>query len=128
MHIIKNFDQLASSPERKVVLELIESAFESIKPVHVLDKQFTLENDTLKIQEKTYDLSKYEQILLVGFGKGSYDVCKIIADKLGTRLSLAYDIDVVDEFAENIHYTKGTHPLPSEENIEYTKKIVERFS
>src|SRR5437868_666764 len=127
MNVIKNFDQLATTSERKTVLSLIETAFESIKPVHVLDKQFQLENDTLTIQDKTYDLSEYEQIFLIGFGKGSYDVCKIIADKLGNRLHLAYDIDVVDEFATNIHYTKGTHPLPSEENIEFTKRIVERF-
>ena len=59
MSIIKNFDQLASSPQRKVVLELIESAFESIKPTHVLDKQFSVTSDVLTIQEKTYDLNRF---------------------------------------------------------------------
>jgi glycerate 2-kinase len=128
MPIIKNFDQLASTPQRKVVLELIESAFESIKPQHVLDHQFSIAGDVLTIQDKTFDLKNYEQVFLIGFGKGSFDVCKIIADKLGNKLSLAYDIDVVDEFSQNIQYTKGTHPLPSEENIDYTKTLVERFS
>lgn len=128
MSIIKNYDQLATTPQRKIVLSLIESAFEAIKPIHVLDKKFRLENDTLIILDKNYDLSKYEQIFLVGFGKGSFEVCKIISEKLQKRLSLAYDIDVVDEFSQNIEYTKGTHPLPSEENLEYTKKIIERFS
>src|SRR6266446_3361900 len=108
MPIIKNFDQLASTPQRKVVLELIESAFESIKPQHVLDHQFSLAGDILTIQDKTFDLKNYEQVFLVGFGKGSFDVCKIIADKLGNRLTIGYDIDVVDEFSPNIQYTKGT--------------------
>ncbi len=128
MHSIKNFDQLAITPQRKTVLELVEAAFESIRPIHVLEKQCTLTNNRLTLAGNTYDLGKYEQIFLIGFGKGSFDVCNIIAEKLGDKLSLAYDIDVVDEFSHTIHYTKGTHPLPSEENITYTKNVVERFS
>jgi len=128
MPVIKNFDQLASTPQRKIVLQLIEAAFESITPQNVLSKNISLENDMLKIQEKTYDLKNFEHVFLVGFGKGSADVCKIIEEKLGGRLTEGYDIDVIDEYFSKIQYTKGTHPLPSEENIAYTKKIVEHFS
>ena len=40
-------------------------------------------------------------------------------------MTQGFDIDVVDETFSKVQYTKGTHPLPSQENIDYTKKILD---
>ena len=125
-HIIKNFESLSTSPKRQVALQLVENALEAIQPSHVMNTHFTLSDQTLKVQEKSYDLSQYEKIFLVGFGKGSSGICKFIEQTLGERLTRGFDIDVVDETFSKVEYTKGTHPLPSQENIDYTKKILEQ--
>lgn len=129
MTYIKNYDTLASNDNRKVVLDLIETAYASIAPEEVFKKDFSLEGKLLKIQGKTYDLSNFERIFLVGFGKGSAGNCKILEEKLGDLLTEGYDIDVVEDpnFAKS-HYTKGTHPLPSQENFDYTKNVTEKLS
>jgi glycerate 2-kinase len=128
MGYIKNYDQLATNDNRKVVLELIEAAFTAIQPHHVFENNFSLENDTLKIFYETYDLSKFERIFLLGFGKGSAGNCKLLEGKLGNRLTEGYDIDVVeDEHFATVKYTKGTHPLPSEANIAFTKHAIEHL-
>ena len=124
-HLIKNYDALATSPQRKVALEIVETGFQSIQPSHVMDKHFNLSENTLTILEKSFDLSQYERISLVGFGKGSSGICKYIEQKLGDKLTQGFDIDVVDEEFSKVQYTKGTHPLPSQENIEYTKKVLD---
>lgn len=125
---IKNYDQLASNDNRKVVLELIESAYTAIQPKHVFENHFSVEGDTLKIFDKTFDLSKFDGIFLLGFGKGSAGNCKTLEEKLGDRVIDGYDIDVVDdEHFKKIHYTKGTHPLPSEQNIAFTKHAIEHL-
>ncbi|HVF69473.1 MAG TPA: DUF4147 domain-containing protein [Xanthomonadales bacterium] len=128
MRFIKNYDTLATNENRKVVLELIESAFSAIQPKEVFKNHFSLTGNILKIQDKEFDLTDFEKITLVGFGKGSAEMCRIIETALGDRLDAGYDIDVIDEAPfTKVQYTKGTHPLPSEENIEYTKSVLEHL-
>lgn len=142
MGFIKNFEELATTPQRKVVLELIETALSSIQPENVMN-EFQIENNELKIKEKTFKLEDFENIYLIGFGKGSASISKIIEQKLAEKLTEGYDIDlpadrqVSDEPAESearhgrqfskVQFTLGTHPLPSQINIDFTKKVVDRF-
>lgn len=125
MSYIKNYDSLATNENRKIVLQLIETAFASIQPKAVFDNHFSLNGNILKIQDQTFDLSNFEKITLVGFGKGSAEMCRIVEGALGEKLTIGFDIDVIDEHKfSKVQYTKGTHPLPSEENIKYTKNVL----
>jgi glycerate 2-kinase len=128
MGYIKNYNKLASNPDRKTVLDLIEAAYTAIQPKHVFEHNFSVEKDTLKIFDKTFDLSNFDGIFLLGFGKGSAGNCKLLEDKLAGRVIDGYDIDVVDdEHFKKVHYTKGTHPLPSEQNIAFTQHAIEHL-
>lgn len=115
MGFIKNFEKLATTPQRKIVLELIETALESIQPEKVFEN-FSIEN-----------IDKYENVYLIGFGKGSAKISRIIEQKLGEKLTEGYAIDVTPEEFTKIESVVGTHPLPSQANIDFTKKVVERF-
>lgn len=128
MGIIKNYDTLNSNENRKIALELIETAFSSLTPQEIF-KNFLFEDNKLKILEEEFDLSNFDRVFLVGFGKGSAEMSRIIEEKLGDRLTVGYDIDVVDETPfKKIEYTKGTHPLPSQENFDYTAKVIEKLT
>jgi glycerate-2-kinase len=129
MTYVKNYNELASNDNRKVVLDLIETAYASISPKEVFKNGFSLENKILKIQGKTFDLNNFDRLFLVGFGKGSAGNCKILEEKLGDLLTEGFDDDVVEDphFAK-VHYTKGTHPLPSQENFDYTNSVIDRLS
>lgn len=128
MSYIKNYDQLATNDNRKVVLDLAEAAFTAVQPQHVFEHNFSVSGDTLKIFDQTFDLSKYDGIFLLGFGKGSAGNCKRLEEQLGDRVIGGYAIDVVeDEHFKKVQYTKGTHPLPSEENIAFTKHAIEQL-
>lgn len=127
MGYIKNFDQLATSPQRKIVLQLIETAFTAIAPKHVMSSSFVLDGSKLHIKDKTYDLSRFEKIFVVGFGKGSSGICKYIEGILGQRLTAGWDIDLVDETFQKIQYSKGTHPLPSQTNVNFTEHVLQNL-
>ncbi len=128
MTYIKNYDQLATNDNRKVVLDLIEAAYSAIQPHHVFEHNFSLEREKLKIFDQTFDLSKFDGIFLLGFGKGSAGNCKLLEEKLGDLVIDGYDIDVVeDPHFKKVHYTKGTHPLPSEQNIAFTRHAIEHL-
>ena len=126
MGVIKNYNSLNTNENRKIALDLIEAALASITPEEVFKTNFSLEDNILKLDDKTFNLDAYNRIFLVGFGKGSAQMCQIIEKDLGEKLTTGYDIDVIDSPNFNkIKYTKGTHPLPSEENINYTKEVLE---
>src|SRR3990167_1959157 len=121
---IKNFDKLATSPQRKIALEIIETALSSIQSENVIGKSIAVSYNTLNIKDKTFDLSGFERIFLIGFGKGSARNSKFIEEKLGEKLTEGYVIDTNPEDFKKVKFTKGTHPLPSEQNLIFTKFLL----
>lgn len=128
MGFIKNYSDLAINENRSVVLDLIEVALFSIQPQNILSKNFVLEENALKINNKTVDLKLYERIFLIGFGKGSTKISKIIENTLGEKLTKGFCIDTISGVSEKIEFTLGTHPLPSSENLEFTQKVIDNLS
>lgn len=125
---IRNYPALATTPHRKIVLDLVESALESIQFKPSVQHQVKLEGQTLHITDRQYDLSQIERLYIVGFGKGSAEVCHLLEEKLGDKVTAGWDIDVVEppDF-KTIQYTKGTHPVPSQTNLEFTKNVLDHL-
>lgn len=124
---IKNFEELAKTPNRKIILELIETALSSIQPEEVINKNVNLTNRSLVIKYKNFDLNEFDRIFLLGFGKGSAKNSRLIEEKLKERLTEGYVIDTNPENFTKIKFTQGTHPLPSQQNVEFTDSIIKRF-
>lgn len=127
MKYIKNYDSLATNDKRKIVLELVETAFASVAPHEVFKNDFSFENKILKIKDQTFDLNNYERVFLVGFGKGSAGNAKILEEKLGDVITDGWVNDVVEEQFTKLHGVKGTHPLPSQENFDFTNTVLEKL-
>lgn len=125
---IKNFDKLATTPQRKIVLEIVEEALSSIQTENVLNKNFTVLNNKLSIKDKTFDLSNFQRVFLIGFGKGSAKNSKLIEDKLGQYLSEGYVIDTNPEDFQKIKFTQGTHPLPSQVNLDFVNNVLQKIN
>lgn len=128
MSLIKNLDTLSSTSLRKKALSLVDIAFESIQPQTVLKKNITYSGTTLTVRDQDFDLKNFKRVFLVGFGKGSSGVAKYVENLIGDKLTKGFDIDVVDETFTKVQYTKGTHPLPSQENITYTQTVLDEVS
>lgn len=125
---IQNFDSLTTTPQRKIVLELIESALTSIQPEEVFKKNISLNGNNLLILSSSYDLSAFEHIYLIGFGKGSAKNAKLLENLLGEKLTEGFVIDTEGQDFEKIEFTKGTHPVISKENIDFTEKVITKYS
>ncbi|HVZ11749.1 MAG TPA: DUF4147 domain-containing protein, partial [Patescibacteria group bacterium] len=123
---INNFDELAKSPERKIILELVEAAFDSIQPDQVF-ADITVHQDILKIHQNEFNLADFNRIFILGFGKGSAGNAKRLESLLGERLTAGYVIDTEGDEFKKIEFTQGTHPLPSQTNFEFTQKILTKL-
>ncbi|HPW34423.1 MAG TPA: DUF4147 domain-containing protein [Candidatus Paceibacterota bacterium] len=131
--IILNKKSLAVSKMRKDALEIIESAYEAIDIEKTTRKRFYIKGSDLFIcdlgKKEKIDLSLYNRIFAIGFGKGSYAAVSVIADVLGKRLYGAIALDTKTSCKpakpnKNVDIYWGTHPRPSKANVEATSTIV----
>lgn len=122
--IIKNLNKLAKNKLRRDALEIVEAGYEAINMENIYKKQISIKNDELTIQDQHFDLNKYNNIYVVGVGKGSDYAAKALEEILTPdRIKAGFVIDTVSIKLQKIETLKGTHPLPSEQNIEATEKI-----
>jgi len=126
--IIQNFDSITTTSARKIVLTLVEEAFLSIQPDEVFKKNVNLNGNSLNILDSSYDLNNYEHVYLIGFGKGSAKNAKLLEDLLGEKLNEGYVIDTTRQDFKKINFTQGTHPIISQENVDFTLRVMDRFS
>lgn len=124
--IIKEFNALATTNVRSDILTIAEAGYEAISIPHLIGKKLSLNQNTLTINNSAYDLDAYQNIYVVAVGKGSGLICEAL-EKLLTpsRITAGVAIDLKSRKLEKIEVFSGTHPLPSEENITATKKLVD---
>jgi len=122
---IKNLKDLAITENRRLALEIAEVGFDSINTEKVLLNSIKLENNILKINNESFDLSKFKRIKVVGFGKASCDGALALEKVLGNKIEEGVVIGLHKVSCDYIQTFAGTHPRPSEVNIEPGKKILE---
>ncbi|MCL6096840.1 MAG: DUF4147 domain-containing protein [Patescibacteria group bacterium] len=127
MPLIKNFKSLSITSQREIVLKVIEAGLEAIQPKKVLRKSFLVQGSSLTVKDKEFNLKDYNRIFLVGFGKGSAGISKIIENTLQDFLTEGYVIDNVPQKFSKINFTLGSHPLPSAENIGFTENVLSKL-
>lgn len=128
MSYIKNKQELAKTENRKIILDILEAGIEAIQPNNVIRKKIHLNGNVFSIADHQYDLQYFENVHLLGFGKGSAGISKQIEKILGDKLTDGYVIDTSPEqFGRKINFTLGTHPLPSDENAQFTQKVVKEY-
>ena len=123
-HSIKNFDELATTPNRKIALEIIETGLEAINTEKVMESSISVVGNILFIKSKPFNLTKYNKIKVVGFGKSSPDAVLALEKILGKRISGGVVIGLHKVPTEYIESFVGTHPRPSEMNIEAGEKFM----
>lgn len=126
--MIQNFEELATTDQRRTLLEIIEAGLISIQPEENFKKTVRLDGSTLTILDTNYNLDDFDHVYLIGFGKGSAHNSKYLEDLLGDRLSEGYVIDTKDEQFSKIKFTLGTHPVVSQQNVDFTFELMGRFS
>jgi len=120
---IKNFDKLVTTENRRLVLEIAEAGFDAINTQEVILNFVKLENNILFIKDEKFDLNNFKKIKVVGFGKASCDAAIALEKVLGHKINEGAVIGLKKVTCEYTETFSGTHPRPSDVNIEAGKKI-----
>lgn len=122
---IKNWDILATTENRKLALSLAKAGLEAINTENVILSSIKLENDILSVMGETFDLSKYKNVKVVGFGKASGDGALALEKILGERITAGAVVGLEKVDTKHIETFVGTHPKPSPANVSAGQKIYE---
>ncbi len=123
--IIKNFRKIASSADKKTVLNILEAGLLTAMPEAALKK--IIRKKMLIVDRNLIHLSKYKRIFVIGFGKA--------ADSMSKTVNSLTDIDggiiVIPEGTNSILKNKkfeilhAGHPIPNKKSVHAGKKIIE---
>jgi glycerate 2-kinase len=122
---IKNFNELATTPNRKMALQIAQAGLDAINTGSVVDSSVSVVGNILFVKGKPFNLDKYKKIKVVGFGKSSCEAALALEKILGPRISKGVVIGLSKVDTKYIETFAGTHPKPSEANVLASKKIVE---
>ena len=122
--IIKNFRELATTKARKDALEIVNAGIESVLVEKTIEREMHVSRNSVEIQGKKWKLSRDSRIFVVGAGKAAADMARAVEKKLAGRISEGIVIDTRSVKLKKVRVVHGTHPLPSQKNLDATQKII----
>jgi len=129
-HIIKNFENLATSGLRKQALEIAEAGYFAIATRPAVEKlvNYNQRKKIFTAAGRKYQLENFERVMCVGFGKAAFDAVSELQAILSDRITCGYVIDLKEGSLGNITCKIGTHPYPTKVNIDATKELLAMLS
>ncbi|MGE5392967.1 MAG: glycerate kinase type-2 family protein [Candidatus Saccharibacteria bacterium] len=121
----KNYDEIATTPERRDALAIAEAALDAIDTETVIRNSVSIQGDTLKVKDQAFDLKPFKNIKVIGFGKASCKAASALEKIIGDRIQTGIAIGLEAVACENIRTYQGTHPEPSAQNVEVSGSILE---
>ena len=109
---------------------IINQALLSVNPYQCVAEKIDIRGDDLFIFEKKISLIRTNKVYVIGVGKAVIPMAKAVIDKIGNRITSGlliskYQIEKEKgEFGEKIRIFLGGHPIPSEQSIESTIKLI----
>ncbi len=122
---IKNAAELAVTEARRKALQIVSAGLDSIDTSKIIKSAINLDGDILSVKGEKFDLKKFKRVIVVGFGKASAIAAYELEKILGNRIFDGVVIDLSIFGLKRIHGFKGTHPKPSQANVDASEKIAE---
>jgi glycerate 2-kinase len=132
--LFKNYDDLVWNGQtpllqqkRKDVLDILTAAVDAVQPSRVVKDIFC--GTQLVFASETIDLSSFDHLYLVGFGKASVGMAQAVCD----AVTITKGVVITNEPSaiisnHSIEVITGGHPLPNEGSIHGAEKILDLLS
>jgi len=113
---------------RELALNAIEMALNAVDPRGVIKSRVSLVDDILKIDDRTFDLSAFKRVFVVGGGKASGSMAEALEEILGNHIDDG--VVVIQHGTKENYRTKkiklheAGHPIPDDYSMDGAKKIL----
>ncbi len=124
----------AERERRAQVWDILSTALAAVDPAQAIRQNVSLEGDSLRIGQRSYGLSGYERIFVVGGGKAGSPMVTAIEEILGQRVTAGLvnvkhgylpseDINI-----RQVEIVEAGHPTPDEAGRRGAERMVEMLS
>ena len=121
--LILNGQTQGLQQKRKDALDILSAAIDAVQPFLVIKDIFC--GMRLKFGSEDIDLSSFDHIYVVGFGKASIGMAQAVCDAIPVEKGIVITNDPSAIIAHHsIEVITGGHPLPNEDSIRGTEKIL----
>jgi glycerate 2-kinase len=129
--LFKNYNNLVlngQSPvlqqKRKDVLDMLSAAVNAVQPSRVIKDVFR--NSQLVFASESIDLSFFDNVYIVGFGKASVGMAQAVCDAVTVTKGIVITNDPSATIKNHsVEVIVGGHPLPNEGSIHGAEKILD---
>ncbi|SFS02592.1 glycerate 2-kinase [Halomicrobium zhouii] len=131
--MIEERSSLARTPAHDLALECVEAGIEAATPERVLRDHVSLDGDVLRVADGEYDLTRFDDVVVLGGGKAGTGVAAALEAVLGDRLSggvvvtdeLPAGATDTDARTGGVDVVVGDHPVPSERGLEGARQVLD---
>jgi len=118
---------------REIGIYCLEMALNAVKPKNLITNSVKIQDGKLIIKEDVFNLNEYNKILVIGAGKASAEMAYTL-EEIMKNLSIEYEgiINIPEgleikesEKTKKIELNYATHPIPNENGVNGTKKMLE---
>ncbi len=111
---------------KKQALSIFNAAIEEVKPEALIKKQIKRAGQMLLVKDRTFDLTEYRRIIVVGAGKASAYMAKALEELLVDRLSDGLVIVKYEHGADcrRIRIQEAGHPVTDNNGMEATADLL----
>lgn len=115
---------------KNCAIEIYKAGVKSVLPEALIYNSITLKNNILSCNGNNFNLAGFDHIYLIGFGKASAAMAQSIEKLLGNRISGGHVITKYGHGVrfDNLTLTEAGHPIPDNNGISGSKKILQVVS
>lgn len=123
-------DLLKSGPvrdQRRAALDILEAGLQAADPGEAVRRFLKLDGETLNVSGKSYDLKRFERVLVVGGGKAGAAMSRAVEEVLGSRVTAGVVNVKYGHVAPTavVKINEAAHPVPDERGLAGTREMIE---
>lgn len=122
--IIKNFKELATNGQKKLVLSILECGFKAAMPNAALKK--IVKRNHLQVEKRNISLGKYHGIYVVAIGKAADLMTRVLNSLTKIDGGIVVIPEKTRSLVDSRKFTilRGSHPIPSINSVRAAKKTL----
>jgi len=123
--MIENREALARTERHEHALDALTDGIAAAHPATVIEETVRLDGERLEIAGDVYDLSEYDDVVVLGGGNAAAHVAAALESVLGDRLARGVVVTDDPTGTHTVEVVEGSHPLPTAANVEGARQLLE---
>ena len=118
-------ERIRTTDRMATALDAVEAGIDAARPENVLRDSVDVTDGMLTVGDSAFDLSSYDDVLVLGGGNAAGRIASHLAAVLGPALSGGVVVTDDPAAAGPVEVVEGAHPVPSAANRDGTRRLLE---